>query len=96
MLSFCDFPAQHLQSICTTNPIEGTFSTNSHRTKRTKGCLPRDGVLHMMIKLAQCVETSWRKMRGFAYLADVLEGVDFVDGIKPRSRRCMTIPKHQI
>lgn len=38
----------------------------------------------MMFKLAQCAETSWRKLRGFAYLADVIEGVDFINGIKPQ------------
>lgn len=37
----------------------------------------------MMFKLAQCAETSWRKLRGFAHLADVIEGVDFINGVKP-------------
>ena len=46
-------------------------------------CLTRHGMLHMMFKLAQCAETSWRKLRGFAHLADVIEGVDFINGIKP-------------
>ena len=40
-------------------------------------------MLHMMFKLAQCAETSWRKLRGVAHLADVIEGVDFINGIKP-------------
>ena len=26
---------------------------------------------------------SWRKLRGFAQLADVIEGVDFINGTKP-------------
>ncbi len=83
LLSFYDFPAQHWQSIRTTNPIESTFATIRHRTKRAKGCLTRLGMLHMMFKLAQCAETSWRKLRGFAHLADVIEGVDFINGVKP-------------
>ena len=33
LLSFYDFPAQHWQSIRTTNPIESTFATIRHRTK---------------------------------------------------------------
>ncbi|MFA8386372.1 MAG: IS256 family transposase, partial [Pelagibaca sp.] len=49
---------------------------------RTKGCLSRDGMLHMMFKLGQCAEQSWRKLRGFVHLADVIQGVDFVNGIK--------------
>lgn len=66
-----------------TNPIESTFAAIRHRTKRAKGCLTRPGMLHMMFKLAQCAETSWRKLRGFARLADVIEGVDFINGVKP-------------
>jgi len=27
LMTFCDFPAQHLQSIRTSNPIESTFAT---------------------------------------------------------------------
>lgn len=57
-----------------------------HRMKRTKGCLSRDGMLHMMFKLGQCAEKSWRKLRGFAHLADVIEGVDFINGIKPSTQ----------
>ena len=54
LLAFYDFPAMHWQSIRTSNPIESTFGTIRHRTKRTKGCLNRDGMLHMMFKLSQC------------------------------------------
>ena len=45
MLAFYDFPALHWQSIRTSNPIESTFGTIRHRTKRSKGCLSRDGML---------------------------------------------------
>lgn len=83
LLTFYDFPAQHWQSIRTSNPIESAFATIRHRTKRTKGCLSRDGMLHMMFKLACCAEKSWRRLRGFTHLADVIQGVDFVNGIKP-------------
>jgi len=86
LLTFYNFPAQHWQSIRTSNPIESAFATIRHRTKRTKGCLSRDGMLHMMFKLSQCAENSWRKLRGFAYLADVIHGVDFVNGIKPSNQ----------
>ncbi len=82
LLAFYDFPAQHWQSLRTTNPIESTFGTIRHRTKRSKGCLSRDGMLHMMFKLSECAEKSWRKQRGFAYLAKVITGVKFKDGIE--------------
>ena len=86
LLAFFDFPAQHWQSIRTSNPIESAFATIRHRTKRTKGCLTRDGMLHMMFKLGQCAEKNWRKLRGFAHLADVIQGVDFINGIKPSAQ----------
>ena len=39
-----------------------------------------------MFKLGQCAEKSWRKLRGFAHLADVIEGVDSINGIKPSTQ----------
>ena len=85
LLAFYDFPAQHWQSIRTTNPIESSFATIRHRTKRTKGCLSRDGMLHMIFKLGQCAEGNWRKLRGFDYLAKVIKGVRFIDGVEVTS-----------
>lgn len=82
LMAFFDFPAQHWQSIRTSNPIESTFATIRHRTKRSKTCLSRDGMLHMMFKLGQCAEQNWRKLRGFDYLAKVITGVKFTDGIE--------------
>ena len=82
LLPFYDFPAQHWQSIRTTNPIESTFATIRHRTKRSKGCLSRDAMLHMMFKLGQCAERQWRRLRGFDYLAKVITGVKFKDGVE--------------
>ena len=86
LLTFHDFPAQHWQSIRTSNPIESAFATIRHRTKRTKGCLSRIGMLHVMFKRGQCAEKSGRKLRGFAHLADVIKGVVFVNGIKPSNQ----------
>jgi transposase-like protein len=82
LLAFYDFPAQHWQSIRTSNPIESTFATIRHRTKRSKGCLSRDGMLHMMFKLGQCAEKKWRRLRGFDYLAKVVTGIKFKDGVE--------------
>ncbi len=82
LMAFYDFPAQHWQSIRTSNPIESTFATIRHRTKRSKGCLSRDGMLHMMFKLGQCAEKRWKRLRGFDYLAKVVTGIQFKDGIE--------------
>jgi transposase-like protein len=82
MMAFYDFPAQHWQSIRTSNPIESSFGTIRHRTKRSKGCLSRDGMLHMMFKLGQFAEKKWRRLRGFEHLTKVITGVKFKDGVE--------------
>jgi len=85
LLTFYQFPAKHWQSIRTSNPIESCFATIRHRTKRSKGCLNREGMLHMMFKLSQCAEKRWIKLRGFNYLAKVITGVSFKDGIEVKT-----------
>lgn len=82
LLMFYAFPAAHWPSLRTTNPIESTFGTIRHRTPRTTGCLTRDGMLHMLFKLSQCAEKTWRRFRGFRELAKVLEEMQFVDGLE--------------
>ena len=81
-MAFYDFPAQHWQSIRTSNPIESTFGTIRHRTRRSRGCLSRDGMLHMMFKLGLCAEKKWRRLRGFDYLGKVITGTKFKDGVE--------------
>ena len=77
MMAFFDFPARHWQSIRTSNPIESTFGTIRHRTRRSKGSLSRDAMLHMMFKLGQCAEQKWRRLRGFDDLTKVITGIKF-------------------
>ena len=74
--------SKHWQSIRTGNPIESTFGIIRRSTKRSKGCLNRDEMLHTMFKLGQCAEKGWRRLQGFDYLAKVIEGVQFKDGIE--------------
>ena len=85
LLMFYAFPAAHWPSLRTTNPSESTFGTIRHRTARTKGCLTRDGMLHMMFKLGQCAEKTWRRLRGFKELPKVVAGIPFTDGIEERT-----------
>jgi transposase-like protein len=51
LLAFYEFPAKHWLHIRCSNVIESSFATVRHRTKRTKGCLTRDGMLAMIYKL---------------------------------------------
>jgi transposase-like protein len=86
LMAFYDFPAKHWQSIRTSNPVESCFATIRHRTKRSKGCLSREGMLHMMFKLSQCAEKKWRRLRGFDCLAKVVADVPFKDGIEVKTK----------
>lgn len=82
LLAFYDFPAEHWIHLRTTNPIESTFATVRLRTRRTKGCGSRAACLTMVFKLAQCAERHWRRLNGTELMAEVIEGIKFVDGIK--------------
>ena len=85
LLAFYDFPADHWVHIRTSNPIESTFSTIRLRTKKTRGCVSRTTILTMVYKLGLSAERGWRKLRGFRRLADVINGVKFIDGIDEKT-----------
>ncbi len=82
LLAFYDFPAEHWVHIRTTNPIESTFASVRHRTYKSKGAFSRTTILTMVFKLCDNAEKHWRRLRGFNYLADVIRGVKFVNGIR--------------
>jgi len=81
LLAFYDFPAEHWVHIRTTNPIESSFATIRHRTTRTKNCVSRNTLLGLVFQLALTAEKSWRRIRGFKQLPEVVNGVRFQDGV---------------
>ena len=81
LLAFYDFLVAHRQNIQTTNPIELTFATIRHHTRRTTRCLNRNGMLCMMFKLGPSAKKRWRRLWGLRQLGQVNEGVQFKDGI---------------
>ena len=84
LLAFYDFPAEHWKHIRTGNPIESTFATVRHRTKRAKGCLSYETAKIMVFKMIQAAQKSWRKLDGQNQLPKVIEGIKFTDGIEER------------
>ena len=82
LLTFCDFPAEHWKHIRTSNPIESTFATVRHRTKRTKGCLSRQTGLAMAFRLTIAAQGKWRKLDGQNRLPEIIRGVEFRDGLR--------------
>ena len=86
MLVFYDFPAEHWKHIRTTNPIESSFATVRHRTKRSKGCLSREAALIMVFKLIKSAEKTWRRLDGKNQLPKLISGVKFFDGLEVATR----------
>jgi len=82
LLTFYDFPAEHWTHIRTTNPIESTFATVRLRTRKTKGAGSRLASLTMVFKLALTAQKRWRALNGSQLIADVIRGVNFVDGVR--------------
>jgi transposase-like protein len=81
LFTFYDFPAEHWIHLRTTNPIESTFATVRHRTRRTKGCGSRAATLTMVYKLASEAEKHWRRLNSPKLILKLIEGFRFVDGI---------------
>lgn len=87
LLAFYDFPAQHWHHIRTTNPIESMFATVKLRTAKTRGCLSKKTGLAMVFKLAMAAQDKWPRLRGSSYVADVVRGISFKDGIKQNKKQ---------
>ena len=83
LFTFFRFPAELWLHIRTSNPIESACATVRLRTVRTKGSGSRLATLTMVFKLAAEAQRRWRRLNGSARLAQVIEGVSFVDGQHP-------------
>lgn len=79
LLTYFDFPAEHWVHIRTTNPIESIFAAVRLRTAKTLGCLTRDTMLTMVLKLCDSEKKRWRRLNVPERLADVLTGINFKD-----------------
>lgn len=86
LLTFFDFPAEHWVHLRTSNPIESTFATVRLRTAKTRGCVSATSILSLVFKLVHTAQNHWRKIRGFKRLGELIEGVQFQDGVRVESR----------
>ena len=82
LLTFYDFPAEHWRHIRTTNPIESTFATVRLRTKKVRGCFSAQTAITMAFKLCQCAQKRWIRLHHPERLAEVIRGVNFVNGVE--------------
>ena len=81
LMAFYGFPAEHWRHLRTSNPIESTFATVKLRTAKIRGCFSRKTVLTMAFKLMESAQKNWIRLHGFKRLAEVIEGVQFVNEI---------------
>ncbi len=93
LLEFYNYPAEHWQSIRTTNPIESTFATVRLRTYRTKGCGSRIATLTMVFKLMQSAQRRWNKIRFAQRIKQVWEGIIFEDGLEAKISKPLELAK---
>jgi transposase-like protein len=82
LTAFYAFPAEHWRHLRTTNPIESSFATVKLRTKVTKGAGSKKAALAMAYKLLDAAQGRWRRFNGHELVVDVLNDMQFKDGIK--------------
>ena len=62
--------------------MESVFATVRNRTRKTRGCLNRKTALAMVFRLMMSARKKWRKISGLNRLPEVIQGVEFKDGIR--------------
>ena len=55
------------------------------KVPKTPACVSRITILTTVCKLGWSAEKGWRKLRGFKRLADVINGMKFIDGIDEKT-----------
>ena len=81
LTAFFALPAAHWTHLRTTNPIESTFSTVRLRTNVTRGSGSPVAAATMAFKLLQDAEKTWNRIRGYDEIPNVLDGVEYVNGV---------------
>lgn len=82
MLAFYNYPAENWHHIRTANPVESVFATVRLRTAKTRNCGSRTTTLAMAFKLMETAQKKWIRLRGYKLLAEVILGIEFVNGVK--------------
>jgi len=80
LTTFFSFPAMHWQHLRTSNPIESAFASVKLRTYSTKGAGSKEMAELMAFKLLMESEKSWRKIRGFEEITNLIQGAIYKDG----------------
>lgn len=87
MVTFYSFPKEHWVHIRTTNVVESPFSVVRLRTDAAKRFKKVDSATSMIWKLLKVAEKSFRKLKGYWLLPDVMNGKIFINGIDARKEK---------
>ena len=87
LTAYYSFPAHHWKHLRTTNVIESLFATVKLRTKVTKGAGSVTTAKTMAFKLMREAEKRWKKLHAPAACQDLLNGVEFKDGVVVANKR---------
>jgi transposase-like protein len=82
MTAFYDFPKEHWKHLRTTNVVESPFSSVRLRTTAAKRFKKVANATAMIWKLLQVAEKTFRKLDAPHLLAEVAEGVTYVNGVR--------------
>jgi len=81
MVTFYKYPKKHWVHIRTTNIIESPFSSVRLRTNASKRFKKVESASAMIWKLLRVAEKTFRRLKGYWLLPDVLEGKQFINGV---------------
>ena len=82
MLTFYQFPREHWRHLRTTNPVESPFAAVRLRTTAAKRYKKVANATAVIWKTLLIAEKSFRKLSAPELLAEVADGVRFVNGIR--------------
>jgi putative transposase len=84
-VTFYDFPKAHWKHLRTSNPIESPFAAVRLRTAAAKRYKKVDNAAAVIWKTLLIAERTFRRLNAPELLAEVAEGVTYVNGERVRS-----------
>ena len=82
MVTFYRFPQEHWGHLRTTNPVESPFAALRLRTVAAKRFKKVENATAVIWKLLLLAERRFRRLNAPELLAEVWQGVQFVDGVR--------------
>jgi hypothetical protein len=95
LVTFYDFPKAHSKHLRTTNPVESPFAAVRLRTAAAKRYKRVENATAVIWKTLLIAERTFRRLDAPALLAQVAEGIVYVNGARQRAEATRPPPKTQ-